>query len=131
MTSSLKKRSKQESEELNMGNTIAMILGNERSRTTPDFIRGSRIRRREEFEAAENGRDMAVKREVRAIMAAIDKELGNYQSLAELDFRAGFVTGKIYEKEAAGLITPGYRVELIRILYAKYETIRDLESEGV
>lgn len=71
-----------------MGNTIAMILGNERSRTTPDFIRGSRVRRREEFEAAENGRDMAVKREVRAIMAAIDKELGNYQSLAELDFRA-------------------------------------------
>ena len=74
---------------------------------------------------------MAIKREVRAIMAAIDKELGNYQSLAELDFRAGFVTGKIYEKEAAGLITPGYRAELIRILYAKYETIRDLESEGV
>lgn len=33
--------------------------------------------------------------------------------------------------EAAGLITPGYRAELIRILYAKYETIRDLESEGV
>ena len=52
-TSSLKKRSKQESEELNMGNTIAMILGNERSRTTPDFIRGSRVRRREEFEAAD------------------------------------------------------------------------------
>lgn len=114
-----------------MGNTIAMILGNERSRTTPDFIRGSRVRRREEFESAESDRDMAVKREVRAIMAAIDKELGNYQSLAELDFRAGFVTGKIYEKEAAGLITPGYRAELIRILYEKYETIRGLESEGV
>ena len=38
-----------------MGNTIAMILGNERSRTTPDFIRGSRVRRREEFESAESG----------------------------------------------------------------------------
>lgn len=114
-----------------MGNTLAMILDNERSRTTPDFIRGSRRSRREKPEAMELDRDLAVKREVRAIMATIDKELGNYQSLAELDFRAGFVTGKIYEKEAAGLIAPGYRAELIRILYAKYETIRGLESEGV
>ena len=114
-----------------MGNTLAMILDNERSRTTPDFIRGSRRNRREKPEAGELDRNLAVKREVRAIMSMIDKELGNYQSLAELDFRAGFVTGKINEKEAAGLITPGYRAELIRILYAKYETIRGLESEGV
>ena len=114
-----------------MGNTLAMILDNERSRTTPDFIRGSRRNRRKKPEAGELDRNLAVKREVRAIMSMIDKELGNYQSLAELDFRAGFVTGKIYEKEAAGLITPGYRAELIRILYAKYETIRGLESEGV
>lgn len=69
-----------------MGNTIAMILGNERSRTTPDFIRGSRVRRREEFEAAENGRDMAVKREVRAIMAAIDKELGELSEFGGIGF---------------------------------------------
>lgn len=61
--------------------------------------RSSRVRCREEFESAESDRDIAVKREVRAI----DKELGNYQSLAELDFRAGFVTGKIYEKESAGV----------------------------
>lgn len=45
-----------------MGNTLAMILDNERSRTTPDFIRGSRRSRREKPEAMELDRDLAVKK---------------------------------------------------------------------
>jgi hypothetical protein len=64
------------------------------------------------------------------MMAVIDRELENYKSLAELDFRAGYVAGRIYEKEAAGCITPGHKQDLINILYTKYETIRGLESWG-
>lgn len=113
-----------------MGNALAVFMGTERQRTTPDFIKSSRKRTFEVPDLAADGQDLRMKREVKAIMATIDKEMANYKSLAELDFRAGYVTGKIYEKEAVGLITPGYRDELIRILYAKYETIRGLENGG-
>ena len=44
--------------------------------------------------------------------------------------KAKVVAGRIYEKEAAGCITPGHKQDLINILYTKYETIRGLESWG-
>ena len=107
-----------------MGNALALILGAvERERTVPFVFTGSRNRRGIRPELAEV-------REVKAMVAAIDRELSDYKSLAELDFRAGYVAGRIYEKEAAGCITPGHKQELINILYAKYETIRGLESWG-
>ena len=107
-----------------MGNELAVLLGAvERKKAVPLFLIGSRNRRGIRPELAEV-------REVKAMMAVIDRELENYKSLAELDFRAGYVAGRIYEKEAAGCITPGHKQDLINILYTKYETIRGLESWG-
>ena len=103
-----------------MGNALAVILGAvEREKAVPFLFTGSR-----------NRPELAEVREVKAMMAVIDRELENYKSLAELDFRAGYVAGRIYEKEAAGCITPGHKQDLINILYTKYETIRGLESWG-
>lgn len=113
-----------------MGNALAVFMGTERQRTTPDFIKSGRKRTFEVPDLAADTQEMNTKREIKAIMAAIDKEMTSYKSLAELDFRAGYMTGKIYEKEAVGLITPGHRDALIGILYAKYETIRGLEIGG-
>lgn len=107
-----------------MGNALAVILGAvEREKAVPFFFTGSRNHRGIRPELAEI-------REVKAMMAVIDKELANYKSLAELDFRAGYVAGRIYEKEAAGHITQGHKQELINVLYSKYETIRGLETWG-
>lgn len=107
-----------------MGNELAVLLGAvERKKAVPFFLIGSRNHRGIRPELAEV-------REVKAMMAVIDKEMANYKSLAELDFRAGYVAGRIYEKEAAGCITPGHKQELINILYSKYETIRGLETWG-
>lgn len=75
--------------------------------------------------------DLRTKAEVKTTLSMIDRELGNYKSLPELDFRAGYVAGRIYEKEAAGLITPGLKDELLSILYTKYQVIRSLESENI
>ena len=107
-----------------MGNALAVILGAvEREKAVPFLFTGSRNHRGIRPELAEV-------REVKAMMAVIERELENYKSLAELDFRAGYVAGRIYEKEAAGCITPGHKQDLINILYTKYETIRGLESWG-
>lgn len=75
--------------------------------------------------------DLRTKAEVKTTLSMIDRELGTYKSLPELDFRAGVVAGRIYEKEAAGLITPGLKEELLNILYTKYQVIRSLESEDI
>lgn len=107
-----------------MGNALALFLETvEQEKAVPFFLIGSRNRRGIRTELAEV-------KEVKAMIAVIDRELANYKSLAELDFRAGYVAGRIYEKEAAGCITPGHKQELINILYTKYETIRGLESWG-
>ena len=113
-----------------MGNALAVFMGTERQRTTPDFIKSGRKRIFDVPGLEADNQDLRTKREVKAIMAAIDKEMASYKSLAELDFRAGYMTGKIYEKEAGGLITPGHRDALIGILYAKYESTRGLEYGG-
>lgn len=75
--------------------------------------------------------DLRTKTEVKTTLSMIDRELGSYKSLPELDFRAGVVAGRIHEKEAAGLITPGLKEELLNILYTKYQVIRSLESEDI
>ena len=75
--------------------------------------------------------DLRTKAEVKSTLSLIDRELNCYKSLPELDFRAGVVAGRIYEKEAAGLITPGLKEELLNILYTKYQVIRSLESEDL
>lgn len=107
-----------------MGNALAVILGAvEREKAVPFLFTGSRNRRGIRTELAEV-------KEVKAMIAVIDRELANYKNLAELDFRAGYVAGRIYEKEAAGCITPGHKQELINVLYSKYETIRGLETWG-
>ena len=107
-----------------MGNALALFLGTmERGKAAPCFLIGSRSHQGIRPELAEV-------REVKAMMAVIDQEMGNCRSLAELDFLAGYVAGRIYEKESAGCITPRHKQELINILYAKYETIRGLETRG-
>lgn len=107
-----------------MGNELAVLLGAvERKKAVPFFLIGSRNHRGIRPELAEV-------RGVKAMMTVIDRELADYKSLAELDFRAGYVAGRIYEREAAGCITPGHRQNLLNILYTKHETIRGLESWG-
>ena len=94
---------------------------------------------REHHEAAIRPLDMNIsipggirqRAEVKSTLESIDRELGAYRSLPELDFRAGYLAGKIYEKEAAGIITPENRADLLRVLYAKYEVLRNLEREEV
>lgn len=74
-------------------------------------------------------KDLRTKSEVKNMILMIDRELNNNNSLPELDFKAGYIAGKIYEKALAGLITPYYQEKLTNILHTKYEIMRTLEGE--
>lgn len=67
--------------------------------------------------------------EMKAMIGTIDRELGKHKSIAELDFIAGYLTGKIYEKEINDFLTHRQAEQLKNILYAKYEAIRTLEEQ--
>lgn len=67
--------------------------------------------------------------EMKTMISTIDRELGKHKSIAELDFIAGYLTGKIYEKEINDFLTQRQAVQLKNILYAKYEAIRTLEEQ--
>lgn len=67
--------------------------------------------------------------EMKTMLATIDRELEKHRSIAELDFTAGYLTGKIYEKESSELLTKRQAEQLKNILYAKYEAIRTLEEQ--
>lgn len=67
--------------------------------------------------------------EMKTMIGAIDRELGKHKSIAELDFIAGYLTGKIYEKEINDFLTHRQAEQLKNILYAKYEAIRTLEEQ--
>lgn len=67
--------------------------------------------------------------EMKTMIGVIDRELGKHKSIAELDFIAGYLTGKIYEKEINDFLTHRQAEQLKNILYAKYEAIRTLEEQ--
>lgn len=66
--------------------------------------------------------------EVKAMVSMIDREMANSKSVPEMDFRAGYLYGRIEEKANAGLITPEDVERLKNVLYAKYEIFRRLET---
>lgn len=73
--------------------------------------------------------EMRTRAEVKATLSMIDREMGNFKSVPELDFRAGYLDGRIEEKKMAGFITPEDAERLKTVLYAKYEILRRLETE--
>ena len=73
--------------------------------------------------------DMRTRAEVKATLSMIDREMGNFKSVPELDFRAGYLAGRIEEKKMAGFITPEDAERLQIVLYTKYEIFRRLETE--
>lgn len=68
--------------------------------------------------------EMRARAEVKATLSMIDREMGNYKSVPEMDFRAGYLAGRIEEKAAAGLIAAEDAEQLKNVLYAKYELFR-------
>lgn len=70
--------------------------------------------------------EMRERAEVKTTLSMIDREMGNFKSVPELDFRAGYLVGRIEEKTNAGLITPEDAERLKNVLYAKYEIFRRL-----
>lgn len=72
-------------------------------------------------------RKIHLKKEVKGIMEIINKEIMNYESLEELDFKAGYIAGKINEKASNGLITQKHQDALMGILYTSYKIMRDME----
>lgn len=73
--------------------------------------------------------DMRTRAEVKTTLSMIDREMGNFKSVPELDFRAGYLAGRIEEKKMAGFITPEDAERLKTVLYAKYEIFRRMEME--
>lgn len=69
------------------------------------------------------------KAEMRTMIEEIDCELGKQKNVAELDFTAGYLTRKIYEKETNDFLTHRQAEQLKHILYAKHEAMRTLEEE--
>lgn len=68
--------------------------------------------------------EMRARAEVKATLSMIDREMGNYKRVPEMDFRAGYLAGRIEEKAAAGLIAAEDAEQLKNVLYAKYEIFR-------
>lgn len=66
--------------------------------------------------------------EVKTMISMIDRELSSPKSVAELDFRAGYLSGRIDEKKNAGFITAEDAEQMKNMLYAKYEILRRLET---
>lgn len=70
--------------------------------------------------------EMREKAEVKTTLSMIDREMGNFKSVPELDFRAGYLVGRIEEKANAGLIAAEDAERLKNVLYTKYELFRRL-----
>lgn len=68
--------------------------------------------------------EMRARAEVKTTLSMIDREMGNFKSVPEMDFRAGYLAGRIEEKDAAGLIAAEDAEQLKNVLYAKYEIFR-------
>lgn len=71
-------------------------------------------------------REMRGKAETKSVLEMIDHELKRFQSLPELDFMAGYLAGRIREKNMDGFITDAQAEQLTKVLYSKYELIRGL-----
>lgn len=69
-------------------------------------------------------RGMREKAEAKSMLEKIDHELKRFQSLPELDFMAGYLAGRIIEKNMDGFITDAQAEQLTKVLYSKYELIR-------
>lgn len=72
--------------------------------------------------------EMRERAEVKNMISMIDRELGNAKSVPEMDFRAGYLAGRIEEKKTAGMIAEGDAERLRNMLYIKYEVLRRLET---
>ena len=70
------------------------------------------------------------KAETKFMLKMIDQELKQFKSVPELDFTAGYLTGRIKEKNAAGFITDTQAEQLTKVLYSKYEILRNLAEKG-
>ena len=70
------------------------------------------------------------KAETKAMLEMIDQELKQFKSVPELDFIAGYLTGRIKEKNAVGFITDTQAEQLTKVLYSKYEVLRKLAEGG-
>ena len=72
--------------------------------------------------------ELREKAETKSMLEMIDQELKQFQSVPELDFKAGYLTGRIKEKNMDGLITDAQAEQLTRLLYSKYEVLRNLKG---
>lgn len=70
--------------------------------------------------------EMRERAEVKTTLSMIDREMGRFKSVLEMDFRAGYLAGRIEEKANAGLITAEDAEQLKNVLYTKYEIFRRL-----
>jgi len=70
--------------------------------------------------------EMRERAEVKAALSMIDREIRSPMSVPEMDFRAGYLAGRISEKANAGLITAEDAEQLKNVLYAKYEILRNM-----
>lgn len=70
------------------------------------------------------------KAETKSMLEMIDQNLKQFKSVPELDFVAGYLTGRIKEKNAAGFITDNQAEQLTKVLYSKYEILRNLAEKG-
>lgn len=72
--------------------------------------------------------EMRNRAEAKAMLVMIDRELSGIVNLEELDFRAGYLSGRIEEKESAGSIAAKDAESLKRVLYSKHEILRRLRT---
>lgn len=75
-------------------------------------------------------RELREKAETKDMLEMIDRDLKQFQSVPELDFIAGYLAGRTKEKNAAGFITDTYAERLTKVLYSKYEVLRNLAERG-
>lgn len=75
-------------------------------------------------------RELREKAETKDMLEMIDQELRQFQSVPELDFIAGYLAGQTKEKNAAGFITDTQAEQLTKVLYSKYEVLRNLAERG-
>lgn len=78
----------------------------------------------------ESFREFREKKETASMLEMIDRELKQYRTMPELDFIAGYLAGRIKEKSICGLITDIQAEQLIKVLYSKYEVLRNLTERG-
>lgn len=72
--------------------------------------------------------ELREKAETRSMLEMIDQELKQFRGVPELDFKAGYLAGRIKEKNMGRLITDAQAEQLTRLLYSKYEVLRNLKG---